>query len=261
MKKLATLLACLVLVLGLFVVKAHAVGGDPYSSWVEAQTNYDADSGETYAYATDGDSSYTAYGEAMVSYQDLGARSYIGLAGDQGGGSYGRAYSSVIQQFQVTAAGAASINFGWDGYLGIYGTQPSWGVYEVYYSLSAVEDWGYDSFGYGDGIWSSLDYLNVSSSDSLDFIFSEGDIGSTFSVSYNLETVASVHYLGFPGGDGSLTLVSSFMDTGPTSFAITGITGGLEALGGPQVPLPGAFLLLGSGLLGLIGFARKRRMK
>lgn len=258
MKKLGTFLACLTFVLGLFVVNAHA---DYYSSWVEATTTHDHNEGETYALAQDNNLTVVlAHAEALAQGLSLEGWSYVSAsAGILDNPRYANTLSTVTQSFKVTETGTASINFAWAGWLGLFGTSPT-GTYSVGYSLNAEDDLYSGHFEDSGSIENYSDYIIVSDSDSLDYDFEESDLGNEFCVTFDLVTYANVDPISLSETEG-LDMYSFFSMSGEDfgGFKITGFTGGLEVLGGSQVPLPGAFLLLGSGLLGLVGFARRRR--
>ncbi len=243
---LVVLVSLMVLVLGLGSAMAAMVV--PYSSSCTADTNTLYDSGDSYAIATDSDSSAQARADGWT----LGAKAYVYVDDYFEGGAH--AHAEFTQQFRVTAAGAASIDFSYDGWLSAtsLGSGTVGGMYDVSFSVNASDDFGNnDGYSYGmSGFFCDFPGGRFS----LDYNFLEEEIGNTFGVTLTLNAdIAAYEYITYTG-DGGVELWSDFYNTAK----ITGTSGGIEPVGGPPVPIPGALWLLGSGLFGLVAVRRRQ---
>jgi hypothetical protein len=109
---LALVVILMILMLG--VGSALAVMAAPYYSWCTADTDVSSDSGDSYAYAFDNpnDGAYYASAESIAIAWGLGAKAHVIVNDNFAGTAY--AHAEFTQQFVVTAAGAASINFSYD---------------------------------------------------------------------------------------------------------------------------------------------------
>ena len=85
--------------------------------------------------------------------------------------------------------------------------------------------------------------------------FTKGDIGEIFNISLYLETsVVGGGSIAFSEDD-TLVFDSDFYDT----LKIDTISGGIEAVEGPPIPIPGAVWLMGSGLIAMVGIRRRKK--
>jgi len=69
-------------------------------------------------------------------------------------------------------------------------------------------------------------------------------------VTLKLDADITAEYIQYEG-EGGANFWSDFYNTAE----ITGTSGGIDPLGAPTVPIPGAIWLLGSGLFGLMRYA------
>lgn len=171
-------------------------------------------------------------------------------------------FSDMEKEFEVTAAGSASITFSWYGLLEVIGNSAHDEAYYLYANAS-IEDttrkinpdeyWYYELVAVGK--------MNISENATFNYIFDEQDVGDIFKISLVFDTQVSIYPYGsddiiFADGE-SLEFTSSFYN----GLKIDSITGGIAAAdeGGPlpAVPLPSAAWLLGSGVIGIVGIRRK----
>ncbi|MET0026085.1 MAG: hypothetical protein ABW101_00490 [Candidatus Thiodiazotropha sp.] len=195
--------------------------------------------------------------QAQAGWWSLGGALSASWDSSHQGWSY--IFSDISKEFVVTAAGAASISFSWDGLLQVEGTSAFDNQY-YQYAAANINDW---TLGVNaDASWyheiDSVGSQSVSETTTFDYLFTEQDIGSTFEIilDFSSQTGLSNGNLSFTDGE-VLDFLSSFND----SLRITGISGGItQANGDPltSVPLPAAFWLFGSGLMGLLGFSKHR---
>lgn len=212
---------------------------------------YDDGNRPTYA-------SGSAYGkdaEARADWWELGGRLHNSWNNTYQGWIY--VFADFDKDFEVTAAGPASIRFSWEGSMQAIGDSKYNNNYYLYADAN-VED---GSLMNNDVYWydelNSAVTLSISESDVFNYVFDAKDVGNFFTISLTLQTEVGLlddtQPINFTGND-SLDFTSNFYNT----LKIDSISGGIEAVQGPPVvPLPSTVLLLGSSLLGLIGIRRK----
>jgi hypothetical protein len=197
--------------------------------------------------------------EAQAGWWDLGAS--IHSTWDSTYQGFVWADSELNKDFVVTSAGAASISFSLNGTLQVNADSTYDDQYFVYSSAS-IDDYG--TFGSNPMIdwYDELDNagtMPVSHTATFNYDFSEDDIGEEFTIDLFLDLEVSPYPFGqeieIAEGD-TIELLSAFYD----GFKIDGITGGIAPADGPApptVPVPPSLWLLGSALVGLIGFRHK----
>jgi len=120
MKKLGALLACLMLMLGLSVINAHAY----HYSRVEAWANSYYGSDESYVYLQDTYAppyplNYHTAAEARAQDLALEGGSVVAVYEEVlDSPRHASTLSTITQSFKVTEIGTASINFSWAGWAG-----------------------------------------------------------------------------------------------------------------------------------------------
>ncbi len=182
--------------------------------------------------------------------------------------------ASFRQQYRVTGAGPASIDFEFYGYLSVFGgeTGSDSNSYEWWIDGRAVSDVSVYVDGYfvePIDIWNERDWDNVEfygdeefyidERPSLTFNFEDEDVGQILAVEVILMTKVegslSFQYWGDgESGEGDdwqlenyayLTMTSDFVDA-----KITSVNGGLETV--TAVPVPGSIFLFGGGICILV---------
>ena len=243
--RMAVLVSLMVLILG--VGSVMATSAPYYESWCVAYSNTTSDVGETHAMATDSETS----AEAKAVGWALGAQADMYIENEFSGGAYAQA--SFTQTFEVTAVGSASINFSYEGWLSIANlgdgsAEDMWAdtSFSVY-AYDDLENEGGDSYNLMD-----IGENFPSGTFSFTYNFTDEDVGSLFYVTLELNASVSSEYINYIG-DGGLNFISDFYNTAE----LTDYSGGIDPLGGPPVPIPGALWLLGSGLFGLMAVRRR----
>jgi hypothetical protein len=124
-------------------------------------------------------------------------------------------------------------------------------LFDVAFYVDAYDDLGNSN---GDSLTiNGLDVVSPTGTFSFNYIFSNDDIGSTFAVTLMLDADISAEFIQYDG-EGDANFWSDFYNTAE----ITGTSGGIDPLGAPTVPIPGALWLLGSGLFGLVAVRRRK---
>jgi hypothetical protein len=159
-----------------------------------------------------------------------------------------RSQARFDADFEVTAAGTQSISVAWSGMLQSAGDAYAW------YNLKVgFNPWSgvYDLMNISEDTLAD-DTVFVNDVTTFTFDFDPADVGSTQYLQVFLTTYAEMPY-----GGGSTT--GAYADLSNT-FRVTGWSSGLESLDGatPAIPIPPAVWLFGSGLLGLVGVARRK---
>lgn len=247
--------------LGLWVGSAiEGMATPAYYSWCYA----DYDEGPTHAYYYDEGPTHAyvgnplAYAEARADIWELGAWAYVRV--DEITPFVGtlHADSYFFQEFRVTQAGVATINFSYDGSLSAQNNGPGTmgGEYSIDFYFWALDDYGHF---YGEiGNLSQPDgpdpdpgaYKPYGDIFSFNYDFTDDQIGDTFGVDLYLafELSGDIDYV----GAGNAEFMSDFYNTAK----IESFSGAIN-----PVPIPGAVWLLGSGLLGFIGIGFRRKQK
>lgn len=152
------------------------------------------------------------------------------------------AIASWTETFIVTGAGAAALNFQWDGTLSSdAGSSLTAGyLFGATAFDSELTKHGVNANGSGISI--------VDSSGSIALFFTEDEIGTTFDVDATLLTIIGLIAEGF-GEDPTGIAIADFSNSATFSF-----TGGIAVA---PVPVPAAVWLLGSALIGLVGIRRR----
>jgi len=245
------------------IFQSKLVRASSYNSWCTAQHDFSSlsDEGETSAsisgdgFSADSNVDHWKLGSVIELYLDPLSPSFSGyLAAD----------SSITQKFVVTGTGQAHIYFTYDGELAVENTGS--GTIDGMYAL------GFRIEGYDDistNVLSVGEFLDNPGSKSYNqqknfyYNFTEADIGKIFEV--NLELTA---YLSSEGeitysdaddpvlGEGEANFRSDFYNTAKITF----FDGPIALAPENNVPTPGAFWLLGSGLCGLAIIMRRKRL-
>ncbi len=249
---------------------AHAAN---YETYCDASARGESDGGEGYTHAVvSGEDEHDSWlAESRVDGWELGAKSelqfndYTKLYE----GSYyaPSASADFKQQFLVTNGSFAStVTFAYDGTLSAAGSDNVVGMYEFGTDLSVNHydgngDWvegkhdGYFRKGNGDGFgtWNYDDGFTIT--------YAAGELGTgdNFFLGVDLWAFYEAEGVWFEGeGEptyGHLHISADFYN----SLRLVSVTGGIEPVGGPPVPIPAAVWLLGSGLLGLVAVRRRKK--
>lgn len=247
MKKLIAFLAVFMAIAG--VARAD------YYSHCEVSINAE-DDGVEYARADNGDRPGT-YAEAKSNANTCTLGSRIkgdwGIGGDPlNAGMTWYALSEFAQDFEVMGVGSASVSFAFDGTIAIGGDFE--GTYQMGYEWQIKQ--GESQMGdahYED----SLGLYSYEETPVLELEFNQWDVGNIRTVEASLKT--------FFWTDGRIDFIEGdwidFEADFFNSFKIDSFSEGLMPTTAivPDVPIPSAVWLLGSGLIGLVGVRRKLR--
>ena len=156
-----------------------------------------------------------------------------------------------IAEFEILEAGTQSISLGWDGEL--YATGDAFSQYSLKVGFNRFT--GTYQYNFFDNtVFAGTDQVFVDESHTLDFFIPESDIGRTYNLQIYLTTFAELEF----GGGTTSGAYADFYD----SVNVTNWSGGLSSLDGltpaSLVPVPPAVWLFSSGLLGLVGVARRK---
>lgn len=159
------------------------------------------------------------------------------------------AESSFSETFVVTGAGAASLDFVWDGTLG---ADAGSGLAAGFtFAALALDNLLFDS---GENVSGTGD-TNIDSGGSIALFFTQNDIGTTFDVTALLTTYISEAFILCE----QCELVLANQEDGYSAFADFSNTASFSFTGGiAAVPVPAAVWLLGSALMGLVGIRRRK---
>ncbi len=256
MKNLSVrLLSILATVLFLSSTAFALVEGLPYSASCETYFGQSYDSGQFHAYLES--PSPDGYAEAMIgpsSPWDLHSIAYVKLV-DGETMSYASGYAEIHQQFIVTGAGDATIEFHYDGTLAINDPDNGLnGLYSVSFFLDA-----YDSIAQNNDFWKNEELSETGSDDyagnfTFNYTFSEDEIGNIFDITLELQTGIGGEGLSY-NGPSYAELSADFFNTA----SITGVNGPIAPLS--AVPIPGAIWLLAPGLTGLFAVRLNKKSR
>jgi hypothetical protein len=154
--------------------------------------------------------------------------------------------------FEIVSAGEQRIYVNWSGHLHYSGD--SYAQYSLrigFNPWNGVYDLLVESDFVGPGNPIGTDAI-INESRILTIDIPTGEIGKTYYLQVYLWTVASMEY----GGGWTDGAYADFYD----SFTVSGWSEGLRSMDGiTPIPIPGAFWLLTSGLIGLVGIRRRHK--
>jgi hypothetical protein len=208
--------------------------------------------------------SYTIAGKDMEAHADwwsVGGRMQNAWNNTYQGWSY--LFSDTVKEFEVTAAGAASITFSWNGLLTANGSSGYDGAYYLFGQASIADStlsvnpdayWYYELDGIGS--------MNISETATFNYVFDEQDVGDLFNLTMTFDSQVGLNGGDIMfSGDDSLEFSSMFYN----GLRIDSISGGIVAAdeGGPfpAVPIPSAIWLLGTGLIALAKTGSRKAQK
>ncbi len=220
-----------------------------------------SDAGLTHAYVSYDNS----YAESRADGWTLGTRVYYSINDTSIQSWCNLANADFKQEFVVTNNTVAStITFAYDGSMSVSGVNVDFGG--TWYGMG-TNIWVNEYDGAGLPTGSKYDnYDMVIGSDSGDE-YGTWDYSDTFQITYEADELTSgetfflqpsLHSFFEAEGVGFLDSGNVVFDNNfYNSLTLVSVEGGIEAIGGPPIPIPPAVLLLGSGFIGLVA-VRKR---
>lgn len=168
-------------------------------------------------------------------------------------------FSHITKEFQVTQAGAATIQFGFQGSMQVAGSTAQNGDYYLYSGAEIYDDTLEENaaiYWYDD--LSNPGQITFNEVGSFEYLFDESDIGTVFEIDLTFYTAIEPGIgvtLSFAEGE-SLDFISTMHD----SLKIVSISDNIQAVDGPElpqaVPVPASFWILGTGIA-LLAFRKK----
>jgi hypothetical protein len=265
-------------------VTAYAAIAVPaYVTYCDASDNSNYNGGTGYTHAkVSGSEDYNVWlAESQVNSWELGANAKLWFDYQSSQEYSPMASANFTQPFLViNGDDESTVTFAYDGTLSANGSNIDYGSSWYSFSVSLSVN-HYD----GDGNWvadkysddfykAEADGFNTwNYDDSFTVTYASGELttGDIFSLdvwliaSYAAEGVSFLgEYLGVdPETEEPMygEVTSGYLDISAdfyNSLRLVSITGGIEPVGGPPVPIPGAVWLLGSGLVGMFVIKRRR---